>query len=102
MTVQVQLGEPLTAAQAAEIERVGDEWHAVGMSTQRCDRAKAEDAVRAAYRAAGIDEPQLVIWMDGSTAYLGHPEHGFMGIGAGTYEIRRQREMAEELRMVAD
>lgn len=39
---------------------------------------------------------------DGSTAYLGHPEHGFMGIGAGTYEIRRQREMAEELRMVAD
>lgn len=39
---------------------------------------------------------------DGSTAYLGHPEHGFMGVAPGTYEIRRQREMAEELRMVAD
>jgi hypothetical protein len=39
---------------------------------------------------------------EGSTAYLGHPEHGYMGIGAGDYEIRRQREMAEEMRMVAD
>lgn len=39
---------------------------------------------------------------EGSTAYLGHPEHGYMGIAPGDYEIRRQREMAEELRMVAD
>lgn len=39
---------------------------------------------------------------EGSTAYLGHPEHGYMGVGPGSYEIRRQREMAEELRMVAD
>lgn len=39
---------------------------------------------------------------EGSTAYLGHPEHGFLGIAPGSYEIRRQREMAEELRMVAD
>lgn len=39
---------------------------------------------------------------EGSTAYLAHPEHGFMGIAPGSYEIRRQREVAEELRMVAD
>jgi hypothetical protein len=39
---------------------------------------------------------------EGSTAYLGHPEHGYQGIAPGSYEIRRQREMAEELRMVAD
>lgn len=39
---------------------------------------------------------------EGSTAYLGHPEHGYMGIAPGCYELRRQREMAEELRMVAD
>lgn len=38
----------------------------------------------------------------GSTAYLAHPEHGYMGIGAGTYVISRQRELADELRMVAD
>lgn len=39
---------------------------------------------------------------EGSTAYLGHPEHGYQGIAPGSYEIRRQREMAEEMRMVAD
>lgn len=39
---------------------------------------------------------------EGSTAYLAHPEHGYQGIAPGNYEIRRQREMAEEIRMVAD
>ena len=38
----------------------------------------------------------------GATAYLAHPEHGFMGIGAGTYRISRQREQADEIRVVAD
>lgn len=38
----------------------------------------------------------------GSTAYLGHPEHGFLGIAPGSYEIRRQREQADQIRMVAD
>lgn len=39
---------------------------------------------------------------DGATAWLAHPEHGYAGIGTGTYEIRRQREQAESVRMVAD
>src|SRR5437868_1025159 len=39
---------------------------------------------------------------EGGTAYLAHPEHGYMGIGPGTYELRRQREQADELRMVQD
>jgi hypothetical protein len=47
-------------------------------------------------RVAALSVPE------GSTAYLGHPEHGYMGIAPGNYEIRRQREMAEEIRMVAD
>lgn len=38
----------------------------------------------------------------GSTAYLAHPEHAFNGIGPGTYEVRRQRELADQLRIVAD
>ena len=38
----------------------------------------------------------------GSTAYLAHPEHGFSGIGPGSYTIRRQREQADEIRIVAD
>ncbi len=39
---------------------------------------------------------------EGATAYLAHPEHGYAGIAPGTYEIRRQREQAEEIRLVAD
>jgi hypothetical protein len=38
----------------------------------------------------------------GATAYLAHPEHAYSGIAPGTYDIRRQREQAEELRMVTD
>lgn len=38
----------------------------------------------------------------GSTAYLAHPEHGYLGIASGTYGLFRQREQADELRMVAD
>lgn len=39
---------------------------------------------------------------EGSTAYLAHPEHAYTGIAPGTYELRRQREQADELRLVAD
>lgn len=39
---------------------------------------------------------------EGSVAYLAHPEHSYAGIGPGTYELRRQREQADEIRMVAD
>lgn len=39
---------------------------------------------------------------EGATAFLAHPEHGYMGIGAGTYTIGRQREQADEARVVAD
>lgn len=39
---------------------------------------------------------------DGAVAYMAHPEHGYMGIAPGSYVIRRQREMADTIRMVAD
>ncbi|MGD9749704.1 MAG: hypothetical protein AB7W59_01795 [Acidimicrobiia bacterium] len=39
----------------------------------------------------------------GASAYLVHSEeHGANGIGPGSYELRRQREQADEIRMVAD
>lgn len=41
----------------------------------------------------------------GATAYLAHPEHGYMGIGPGVYLIRRQREFDgafQSTRLVAD
>jgi len=40
---------------------------------------------------------------DDATAYLVHTEeHGANAFGPGTYEIRRQREQADVIRMVAD
>lgn len=39
---------------------------------------------------------------EGAVAYLTHPEHGFNAIGAGTYVINRQREQADEIRVIAD
>ena len=40
---------------------------------------------------------------DGSVAYLTHEdEHGSNGIGAGRYEIRQKRELADEIRYVED
>lgn len=35
-------------------------------------------------------------------AYVLHPEHGAAGIAPGRYELRRQREQADEQRLVAD
>ena len=35
-------------------------------------------------------------------AFLLHPEHGATGIAPGSYELRRQREQADEERLVAD
>jgi len=39
---------------------------------------------------------------EGAVAFLAHPEHGFSGIGPGTYTLRRQREQADEIRILAD
>ena len=35
-------------------------------------------------------------------AYILHPEHGATGIAPGSYVLRRQREQADEERLVAD
>lgn len=39
---------------------------------------------------------------DAGTTLLSHPEHGGLLLAPGTYELRRQREQADELRLVAD
>lgn len=39
---------------------------------------------------------------DGAAAYLAHPEHGYLGIAPGSYELRRQREQTDVVRLVAD
>jgi hypothetical protein len=39
---------------------------------------------------------------EGSTAHMAHAEHGYLSIAPGTYEVRRQREQADEIRLVQD
>lgn len=39
---------------------------------------------------------------EGAVAVLAHPEHGESLIGPGVYVVRRQREQADEIRLVAD
>lgn len=39
---------------------------------------------------------------EGSTAFLAHPEHGFLAIGPGQYNIRRQVEETDRRQLVAD
>lgn len=38
----------------------------------------------------------------GALAYLAHPEHAYSGIAPGRYVIRRQREQADVIRLIAD
>lgn len=55
------------------------------------------------YRADEGQVVGVVTVPDGESALLIHTdEHGANGIGPGRYEIRRKREMADEIRMVAD
>ena len=61
---QVALNTPLTGAQIADVRAVADEWMQAGLSTRRCDRRGAEATVCTAYRTAGLNEPQLIVWMD--------------------------------------
>jgi len=60
----------------------------------------------AGVRWARVDTGQVLGYLsvpDGETAQLIHTdEHGANAVGAGTYVICRQREQADEIRMVAD
>lgn len=64
----------------------------------------AEGDVRCDVREASASNLTLAVLTvaEGATAYLAHPEHAYSGIGPGTYELRRQREQADELRMLED
>lgn len=54
----------LTPEHLELIAKVRDEWVEIALSTQRCDRAAAEEKVRALYRVRGFKEPSLFVWQD--------------------------------------
>ena len=48
------------------------------------------------------DDQDLGVVTVASEAYLLHPEHGCQGLAPGSYLVRRQREQADEVRLIAD
>ncbi|WP_309058421.1 DUF6745 domain-containing protein [Streptomyces sp.] len=80
----------------ADTDRVG-RWRAWAASAVPADRAAAEEGVRAAYRSAGLAEPERVIW-------AGSPREGVAliregaGFGASVREAVRTAPWAAERR----
>ena len=55
--------EKLTPEQIARFPEFRDEYLRRGLSTAPADRAEAEDAIRDAYRAGGMEPPRLFVWL---------------------------------------
>jgi len=93
--LNVKATTPVPAAGVPVVRgEAGGNTHAVVADGDvRCDvrEASATDLILAVLTVAV-----------GAVAYLAHPEHAYSGIGPGTYVLRRQREQADELRMVQD
>ena len=55
----------LTPEQMAALRLYSERWTKIRRSTLPADRASAQDGVRLAYRAAGLDPPQRIEWCRG-------------------------------------
>lgn len=77
-----------------EVVLTGDNGHEHALSP----------SVGVRWHAYDLDSSSLgtLVVEDGAVAVLGHIEHGDSYIGPGVYVIRRQREQADEIRMLAD
>lgn len=60
------------------------------------------DGTWAPVEGRGGQDLGIVTVPDDGAAYLLHPEHGAQGFAPGVYLVRRQREQADEIRLVAD
>ncbi len=52
----------LTPEQEALIPIYHDKWRKIALSTERIDRQKAADAVKAAYKLIGDEEPKIIFF----------------------------------------
>jgi hypothetical protein len=64
VTVRMSSSPPgrLTPEQAARLMAIRDKWIAIGLSTHRADRPRAEAAARLAYRRAGLSDAARMVW----------------------------------------
>ena len=60
--------DKLTDEQSAQLPRIRDEWIAHGLSCATANRDVAVEGVNAAYRAAGLEPPRIVVWLDSPLA----------------------------------
>lgn len=56
--------EKLTPEQESRLPEFRDFGLSIGLSTERTDRAAADAAIRAHYRACGLDDPKEIRWFD--------------------------------------
>jgi DNA-binding XRE family transcriptional regulator len=87
-------GTPVPAAGIAVIEAVGS-GHEHRLLPGRPGTARFVSL-------AGDQGQDIGHLLTTEPAYLAHPEHGYLGIAPGAYVLRRQREQADEERLVAD
>jgi hypothetical protein len=73
MTGPAALPERLDAGQLATLGEVASEWLAAVLAVGPTDREAAEAGVAQAYRAAGLDPPERVVW-------LGSPQAGAIAV----------------------
>lgn len=85
--------EPVPAAGIAVIEAIGSGHE---------HRLFAGTPGTAWWTPAGRGGQDIGVLECAEPAYLLHPEHGATGIAPGAYVLRRQREQADEERLVAD
>ncbi|AWK12220.1 hypothetical protein SSP531S_37550 [Streptomyces spongiicola] len=78
-----------------------DEWRAVAAATGPADRAAAEDAVRLAYRTAGLAEPGRFVWA-GSPRAAVTAVRSLRDAGRSVRDEVRTVPWAEERRRVHD
>lgn len=54
--------EKLTPAQETRLAEFCEKWTRIGLNTDPADRPRAEAGIRSAYRAAGLAEPERIVW----------------------------------------
>jgi hypothetical protein len=55
--------DKMTKAESAQMAAWAKKWTAIGLSTERADRALAEAAIHACYRLSGHPQPKAVVWV---------------------------------------
>ncbi len=85
----------LTKRETADTLAAQEAWEVVALSTERCDRTAAEQAVARAYEVSGLAAPKVIVWMDS-------PLGGLLAVAAGYLDVPPSRVPAPAWRGFRD